>query len=298
MLILRNALLVCTSLLIPWSAGWAAPSTQGQQATPVGPAMTSQQSEGENAAAQTEPTPAPVPVPTSPPAVPPLPQILDVPPSEGPPVPAAAVSAPSANPSLRFDMQVDGKNRTADEFDAWLAAQGVRVSTGIPAIPLVQNCPMPDGDRGDDDNDRVINCLDQCPASQAGQVIGRDGCAASISIDLKGVTFAYDEAKLDPAAMAVLDEAVQILKRHDALKVEVAGHTDSRGDAQYNQKLSERRAQAVYDYLIEQGVDASRLIGPIGFGESRPLVPNEAPDGSDDPEARSRNRRTELNIQS
>ena len=81
--------------------------------------------------------------------------------------------------------------RTADDFDAWLQGRGVRVATGVPAIPLVQNCPTPEGDKGDDDGDRVINCLDQCPASLAGQAIGLDGCPVAISIDLQGVTFAY-----------------------------------------------------------------------------------------------------------
>lgn len=212
-------------------------------------------------------------------------------------MPATAVPAPTDSQSSRFDMQENGVNRTADEFDAWLLARGVRVATGEPAVPLVQTCPTPEGDRGDDDGDSIINCLDQCPDSVAGQAIGPDGCPAAISIDLKGVTFAYDEAKLDAAAMAVLDEAAEILKRYESLRVEVAGHTDSRGDAEYNQKLSERRAQAVYDYLVEKGLDSGRLIGPIGYGETRPLAPNQNPDGSDNPQGRSMNRRTELNIQ-
>lgn len=292
MLLLRKTLLACTALLLPWNAGWAAGSTQSQQAGTAGPAAASGQSADQNRPAQATPAPA-----SAAPAGPPV-QAQGVPQSAEQPTPAAAAPAPTGDRSLRFDMQQNGENRSADDFDSWLEAEGVRVSTGIPAIPLVQHCPTPEGDKGDDDNDRVINCLDQCPDSQPGQVIGRDGCPISISIDLKGVTFAYDDATLDAAAKAVLDEAVEILKRHEALKVEVAGHTDSRGDAGYNQKLSERRAQAVYDYLVEKGLDTARLIGPIGYGETRPLVPNERPDGSDDPEARSRNRRTELNIQS
>ncbi len=201
------------------------------------------------------------------------------------------------NTPWRFNMQQDGKSMSADQFDQWLKQRGVRVATGKPATPLVQNCPTPEGDKGDSDGDGIINCLDKCPASEAGQTIGRDGCPVPVSIDLKGVTFAYDKASLDPEAKAVLNDAMEILRRHPALKVEVAGHTDSRGDAAYNQALSERRATAVYDYLVENGIDEARLIGPIGFGEMRPLVPNQQPDGSDDPEGRATNRRTELNIQ-
>ena len=217
-----------------------------------------------------------------------------------PPTPPAAGYVPRTehdNTPWRFNMEQDGKQMSADQFDEWMKSKGVRVATGKPATPLVQNCPTPEGDKGDGDGDGVINCLDRCPDSEAGQTIGPDGCPVPVSIDLKGVTFAYDKATLGTEAKAVLDEAVEILKRHPTLKVEVAGHTDSRGDAGYNQALSERRAQAVYDYLVENGIDKARLIGPVGFGETRPLVPNEKPDGSDAPENRAKNRRTELNIQ-
>ena len=114
---------------------------------------------------------------------------------------------------------------------------------------------------------------------------------------LKGVNFDFDKSTLRPDAVAILGEATEILKRYPELKVEVAGHTDSVGSDAYNQKLSERRAKTVYDYLTSNGVDAARLIGPVGYGESRPLAPNTNDDGSDNPENRARNRRTELNVQ-
>ena len=88
-----------------------------------------------------------------------------------------------------------------------------------------------------------------------------------------------------------------ILGKYPQLKVEVAGHTDSIGTEQYNQGLSERRAKAVYDYLTAHGIDAGRLVGPHGFGESHPIAPNTNADGSDNPEGRARNRRTELNVE-
>ena len=118
-----------------------------------------------------------------------------------------------------------------------------------------------------------------------------------VSIDLKGVNFDYDKSTLRPDAVAILNEAAEILKRYPELKVEVAGHTDSKGTDAYNQALSERRASAVYDYLTSNGVDASRMTGPTGYGESRPIAPNANEDGSDNPEGRARNRRTELNVQ-
>src|SRR5690606_27618360 len=106
--------------------------------------------------------------------------------------------------------------------------------------------------------------------------------------------FDFDKSTLRPDAIAILDEAIEILKRYPDLRVEVAGHTDAIGTDAYNQGLSERRARAVYDYLTANGIDASRLVGPNGYGESRPIAPNTNPDGSDNPEGRAQNRRTEL----
>jgi OOP family OmpA-OmpF porin len=117
---------------------------------------------------------------------------------------------------------------------------------------------------------------------------------APITIDLNGVNFNFDKATLRPDALAILAEATEILKRYPELRVEVAGHTDLCGAEDYNQKLSERRATAVYEYLTTNGVDASRLAGPVGYGESRPLEPTP----QTFPACKSeKNRRTELNVQ-
>ena len=114
---------------------------------------------------------------------------------------------------------------------------------------------------------------------------------APITIDLNGVNFDFDKSTLRPDALAILAEATEILKRYPDLRVEVAGHTDSIGTADYNQGLSERRAKAVYEYLTTNGIDASRLAGPVGYGLTRPIDTNETKEG------RARNRRTELNVQ-
>ena len=117
---------------------------------------------------------------------------------------------------------------------------------------------------------------------------------APITIDLNGVNFDFDRSTLRPDAVAILNEAVEILKRYPELRVEVAGHTDLCGADAYNQKLSERRATAVYDYLTSNGIDAGRLSGPVGYGESRPLEPT----ANTFPACKSEvNRRTELNVQ-
>ena len=182
-----------------------------------------------------------------------------------------------------------------DWFGDVLASVGVIIPLGPEPQAVVAPAPVQPGcaDK-DDDGDGVNNCDDKCPGSQAGQTIGPDGCPVPVTIDLKGVNFDFNKSTLRPDAVQILNEAAEILKRYPDLKVEVAGHTDSKGTDAYNQKLSERRAKTVYDYLTSNGVDASRLVGPIGYGESRPLEPTP----QTFPACKSeKNRRTELNVQ-
>ncbi|MDG2516624.1 OmpA family protein [Lysobacter soli] len=181
-----------------------------------------------------------------------------------------------------------------DWFGDLLASVGVVIPLGAPVVAAPPAPAAPSCADLDDDGDGVNNCDDKCPDSQAGQTIGPDGCPVPVSIDLKGVNFDFDKATLRPDAISILSEATEILKRYPELRVEVAGHTDQCGKDAYNQKLSERRATAVYDYLTSNGVDASRLQGPIGYGESRPLEDK----GQAFPGCKSEiNRRTELNVQ-
>jgi len=104
---------------------------------------------------------------------------------------------------------------------------------------------------------------------------------------LRGVNFDFDRATIRPDASVILDEAASILNENSDVQVEVGGHTDAVGTDEYNQGLSERRARAVADYLIEKGVSASRL-GTAGYGESKPVADNGTADG------RAQNRRVEL----
>lgn len=153
----------------------------------------------------------------------------------------------------------------------------------------------------DDDKDGVNNCDDKCPGTPAGTIVGPDGCPQKVTIDLRGVNFRFDYPKkgvsdiskggLVEGSVAILDQAVDVLKRYPNVTVDVVGHTDSVGTDEYNQGLSERRAKIVYEYLTSHGIDRSRLQGPHGFGESKPIDSNKTKEG------RARNRRTELNVQ-
>ncbi|MEZ0469530.1 outer membrane beta-barrel protein [Luteimonas salinilitoris] len=191
------------------------------------------------------------------------------------------------------------QNQEESWFGDVLASVGVVIPLGPEPVAPVAPAPAPVdncADR-DSDGDGVNDCDDRCPDTQAGTTVGPDGCAVPVTIDLRGVNFDFDKATLRPDAVAILNEAIEILRRYPDLRVEIAGHTDSIGSDEYNQGLSERRAQTVYDYITSNGIDASRLVGPTGYGESRPIAPNTNPDGSDNPEGRARNRRTEMNVQ-
>jgi OOP family OmpA-OmpF porin len=167
---------------------------------------------------------------------------------------------------------------------------GDRAAAPAPVEPVVPQQTCADLD---DDGDGVNNCNDRCPNSVAGQTIGADGCEVKVTIDLRGVNFDFDKATLRPDAIAILDEAVSILQRYPQMRFELAGHTDECGSDAYNQRLSERRARVVYDYLIGKGIDAGRISGPNAYGETRPIEQL----GDAFPGCKSEtNRRTELNV--
>jgi outer membrane protein OmpA-like peptidoglycan-associated protein len=106
--------------------------------------------------------------------------------------------------------------------------------------------------------------------------------------------FDFDRADVRPEADEALAEVAQRIEAVQK-RVVVEGHTDGKGTDGYNQALSERRAAAVRTALIERGTPGDQLL-IHGYGKSRPIAPNEQPDGSDDPEGRQKNRRVEVVI--
>ena len=114
-------------------------------------------------------------------------------------------------------------------------------------------------------------------------------------IDLPAdVLFDFDRAELRPDALRSLDQAAELLRSYPQAPVTVNGHTDGKGTDSYNDALSMRRAEAVAARL--RG-DPPRAIVVHGFGKQRPLAPDTRADGSDDAQARQRNRRVEIVIQ-
>lgn len=131
------------------------------------------------------------------------------------------------------------------------------------------------------------------PASEGFQEITLNVELKKVSVGsriiLRNIFFDFDKATLKKESTAELEKLLSIMNEVPTLKIEVSGHTDNKGSADYNKKLSERRAKAVVDYLVAKGVSPERL-GYAGYGMGRPLVSN------DDESGRQLNRRTEFEI--
>jgi outer membrane protein OmpA-like peptidoglycan-associated protein len=116
-----------------------------------------------------------------------------------------------------------------------------------------------------------------------------------IRIDISAdVLFDFDKAVILPKAQSALhDVAVIIKEKGQGRALRIEGHTDAKGSDAYNQKLSERRADAVKQYLAQKEGLSGR-IATQGFGANKPVAANTKPDGSDDPDGRQKNRRVEI----
>jgi outer membrane protein OmpA-like peptidoglycan-associated protein len=158
---------------------------------------------------------------------------------------------------------------------------------------------------GDEDGDGVLDSRDKCPGTPKGVRVDADGCPPPApapvveeavvvkeeTIVIRDVNFQFDSAKLTAADKDKLNTIATRLKQEAAsAQLTVTGHTDSVGSDAYNQKLSDKRAHSVVEYLIESGVPRSSFVSVTGAGESQPVADNKTADG------RAMNRRTEIKI--
>src|SRR5699024_4246065 len=90
-------------------------------------------------------------------------------------------------------------------------------------------------------------------------------------IVINPIHFDFDKSDIKPEAALELDRVVTVMKKHENMIVKVEAHTDSQGSSQYNLGLSDRRAKATVEYIVSQGIDATRISGE-GFGDTRPEV--------------------------
>ena len=140
----------------------------------------------------------------------------------------------------------------------------------------------------DSDGDGVVDSADKCPDTPKGDRVDASGCSFKEEIKLPGVVFETNKADLLPESIPVLEGAVATLKRYPDIRIEVAGHTDSRGSDAYNLDLSTRRAATVLKYLQDGGV--ANTLTSRGYGERQPVSSNNTDAG------RQENRRVVLRV--
>lgn len=115
-------------------------------------------------------------------------------------------------------------------------------------------------------------------------------------IRIPNIQYEFDKSNILESSKIAIDTTVLLLmEANPELIVEIQSHTDSKGSDKYNEKLSQQRAESVVAHLISKGIKAERLKAK-GYGESKPVAPNENADGSDNPEGRAQNRRTDFKI--
>jgi len=204
------------------------------------------------------------------------------------PVPAREVAprpvqpaqpAQPARPVVAGDEDGDGVSDTVDICPN--TPPGMRVDQ--------LGCPL----LSDSDGDGVVDENDRCPNTPENSVVDLEGCPlkGETLVSLENVHFAFDKAALTPAAIRILDETVAVLRDMPDIQLRIEGHTDNIGTDEYNQSLSERRAKAAYNHLVQRGISRNRLQFR-GLGEAQPIASNQTDSGQ------AQNRRVEFVVTS
>lgn len=201
-------------------------------------------------------------------------------------------------PGARVGANGCGLGEIAEDCGPRALAEKEEKPEVVPAVEPVRPAAMPDPSPApakpapvddDLDDDGVENEDDECPGTPKGSEVDRKGCVKIEKVVLKGVNFATASATLKAAAHDTLRSVASSMKADDDLEVEVQGHTDSVGPDDKNEKLSEKRADAVKAFLVKEGIDDDRL-STKGYGESEPVDTNDTPAG------RANNRRVSFKI--
>jgi len=154
-------------------------------------------------------------------------------------------------------------------------------------------CPDPDND-----GDGIPDVRDKCPNEPEtfNNYKDDDGCPDEVPAEVKkftgvieGINFKTGSADILSGSYVILDRAVKVLQDYPEVNLEISGHTDNRGKADYNRDLSQRRADSVKTYFVQRGISSTRLQS-IGYGPTRPIADNKTQSG------RATNRRTEFRL--
>lgn len=158
------------------------------------------------------------------------------------------------------------------------------------------------GCTADSDGDGIVDGIDRCPNTPAAAKVDKDGCPIQISekeielldkgvITVRNIHFETAKWTILPDSYSILDEIGGILIQWPQLRIEIGGHADARGTDAYNLDLSQKRAQAVLDYLLSKFPNIERAqYTAKGYGESQPVAPNNTVEGM------ARNRRVEFKV--
>jgi OOP family OmpA-OmpF porin len=154
-------------------------------------------------------------------------------------------------------------------------------------------CPDPDND-----GDGIPDVIDKCPNEPEtfNHYQDEDGCPDEVPVEVKkftgvieGINFKTGSAEILPGSWTILDRALKVLQDFPSVNLEISGHTDNKGRAEYNRDLSQRRADSVKLYFVSRGIASNRL-QTIGWGKDRPIADNSTASG------RATNRRTEFRL--
>lgn len=163
------------------------------------------------------------------------------------------------------------------------------IAQPVKVEPVVEPKPQPvvvmvkDNDL---DKDGVVNEQDKCPNTPVGKVVQADGCIKIIRLH---VNFDFDKSNIKKSEMQKINEVIEFMRENPSYKVELDGHTDSQGSEKYNLALGQRRAKAVANVLIQNGI-ASNKIMTQSYGESQPIASNKTQAG------RAENRRVDTHF--
>ena len=120
---------------------------------------------------------------------------------------------------------------------------------------------------------------------------------SEITIELAAdILFDFDKSTLKPSAIPSLNDVIEKINDSSSTLIQIEGHTDSKGTNTYNQTLSQKRAISVRDWLVNNGNFNPQIFTIKGYGETKPIEPNQTEDGDDNPSGRQRNRRVEITI--
>lgn len=198
----------------------------------------------------------------------------------------------------RWNARIEYAYQTSSDFDDQYLGASINYAFGMVSTRTdarqepTDTAPTEDRTR-DSDGDGVPDYRDQCPNTPRGHVVDEDGCTVMVEQNIRHelvVNFEFDSADVQSRFYSDIEELAEIMQEHSDVSIEIGGHTDLIGPEDYNQNLSERRAQAVKDVLVNRFNISSDRISTRGYGMRRPIVDEISL------EANPRNRRIEATL--